>query len=165
MKRFYMVRAIIAFCVSNILVQIGMSGNEYLMYFCYLFLAMLYVNNHSCLRDLRIEKIRNDNIRQEICKELDLSIERMEFDFSASSIVIILAMLIPDSWNRIEVYGHTLIDFRLFVIVLLALSMICHIHFCRTIHKFKLDIENWLAIEEEEDRRMRLVEMMERPKE
>ena len=160
-----MVRAVVAFCVSNILVQIGMSGNEYLMCFCYLFLTILHGNSCSCLSDLRIEKIRNDHIRQEIGKEMDFSRDRITFDYTASSLAIILAILIPDSWNRIVVYGHTLIDFRLFVIVLLALSMICHINFYRTIHKFELDIEDWLAIEEEEERHMRWVEMMERPKE
>lgn len=165
MKRFYMVRAIIAFCVSNILVQIGISGNEYLMCFCYLFLTILHGNSCSCLRDLRIEKIRNDHIRKEIGKELDFSRDRVTFDYTATSIAIILAILIPDSWNRITVNGFAFVDIRLFVIVLLALSMICHIHFYRTIHKFQLDIENWLSIEEEEERHTRWVEMMERPKE
>lgn len=142
-----LLRAILALCLSYVLIRIGMNGNEDLMYLGYLFLTFIYVSNVICLNALKTRDIGNEEIRDSMRNKLVLARNRLITDYTVSTVVFMIGMMVPASWYRIEIRQYVIVDIPNFVAVLLVLSMIYQISFYRAIHKFQLDIEDCMSIE------------------
>lgn len=141
-------RLIICVIFATALASVGVSGNAAVLQTLYAVLGIVFSISMSLLVSFNTSRILNKIIRKRLRLSLSYCLNMWLFDFGASTVVLVAALI----WNRNDIrlvlWDWCVIDVMLIAITTVTVSLLYEIYNFRRLYKTHTDIEDLIIAED-----------------
>lgn len=136
------IRIILATIVSIVIATLGVLGNATILQTLFTVLGIVFSISMSLLVSFSLSKILNPAIRSTLRQSITHTRNWLLYDFSLSTLVLIIALVWDTNSLRYSIGSIFTIDIMLLAVCAVAMSLVYEMYNFKKIHTLHSDIED-----------------------